>query len=821
VRAASTSLTTGIAVGIVAWLALSTAGVVAPQPAARAATPSAVTVRAAEQDADIANAPFPGLTVTVSQTTGLVAQGIDVSWSGAVKSTVPTSQTGGANFLQIMQCWGDDATGGPDRETCQYGAVLTPGATRDGFRSSLDAVAGQDLTNTDPGSGFFDPAYTSIPFRGVDGDVIASVVDGEKVSVDVNTNRYFTQYTSNEVPWAGSGNDGSGSVDFEVQTAMQAPGLGCGEAISGPGNTVTGRSCWLVIVPRGTSDPGESQIVGSGLFWDAWKHRVAIRLEFKPLGVRCDIGAAERQLAGSELVAAAIASWQPALCGSEGGSAYSLISGPESDAAVAANGSAPAPLALTSRPLTGATDKLRYAPIALTGISVVFAIDREPSAAGDVPAEVIDRARLAFEHLNLTPRLIAKLLTASYVDSLPTGADRTHLGTNPRNLLRDPDFLAINDPEWAHQAIISPAVADLLVPQGRSDAAWAVWNYVLSDPDAVAFLAGEPDPWGMTVNPYSATDAQLNPTGTAFAVPRDNFPKADPIEQAAVDGGGGPVNLVTWRPYTTDLDTSGYLTLRGDGLVVGDWDPVASPPRYGKKARSLPGLQRVLGLTTTASAERYQVVSAALRNPAGEFVTPTVETLLAAAEVMTPDPAQSQVVRFDPASTAAKGATDAYPLTVPVYAAANPAMADASLRADYADFIRYAATTGQASGTADGQLPAGYAPLPEAWRSVARSAADAIQSGAPGSPTPVPSPTGSLTTLPLGGGSGGSGTGGSLDPSATGDPALELLGNATPDDPDTGSLPAAIPISILAGLAAAVAVPILSRRKAAPTWNTR
>ena len=30
--------------------------------------------------------------------------------------------------------------------------------------------------------------------------------------------------------------------------------------------------------------------------------------------------------------------------------------------------------------------------------------------------------------LKLTPRLVAKLLTASYIDSLPSGADKSHIG---------------------------------------------------------------------------------------------------------------------------------------------------------------------------------------------------------------------------------------------------------------------------------------------------------------------------------------------------------------------------------------------------------
>ena len=91
--------------------------------------------------------------------------------------------------------------------------------------------------------------------------------------------------------------------------------------------------------------------------------------------MRCALGAAERSTAGSELVAAAMASWQPALCGGTRGSIFNLIIANEADVALQANGTGVAPLALTSRALAAddVTDDLAYAPVALTGLAVVFA----------------------------------------------------------------------------------------------------------------------------------------------------------------------------------------------------------------------------------------------------------------------------------------------------------------------------------------------------------------------------------------------------------------------------------------------------------------
>ena len=837
---------TGVCTTLVVGALLTIGGVVIPTQSANAA--SDVTITAEEQDPDVENAPFPDLEVKVSQTENLVSQGLELSWKGGKKSTVPNGQTGGENFLQIAQCWGDaptdpafpDAPAQPDRTTCQYGAYLTPGSTRDSNRGASNVIADEDVQYTAPREGPFSPAYTSIPFRGSSGkpeDVVENVKDGKRVldaagnpvTTDVNSNQFFTQFTSNEVNWAGTGSDGTGSAKIELQTAVQSTGLGCGTPVTGADGVVTGSSCWIVVIPRGMSDEGESANIQSGLLWDNWKHKLAVKLDFRPVGVRCALGAAERLVSGSELIAGAVASWQPTLCNAPGGSVYTILTGAESDAAYSANGTETAPLALTSGALVSEqTDALAYAPIAVAGVTVAFAVDREPASTAS-PAET-EKERLPFTSLKLNPRLVAKLLTNSYLDSLPYGADRSHVGyksaaspgSNARNITYDPEFLAIN-PEWKNQALVSPSLGDMLLPQGRSDGATALWTYVVSDAAAAAFLAGTPDEYGMIVNPYSSTDEEKNPTGAALELPRDEFPKADPIEQAA-DGAVAPINLVTWRPYTNNLDASGNLVLAGNGQVLGGWDPQSSPPKYTKAARSLPGVQRVIGLTDTASAAKYQVYTAALLNPAGEYVTPTVDSLTAGAAAMTVSTRQSQVYGFDPRSPAAQGAKTAYPLTLPVYAAANPSMTDAGVRASYAAFIRYAATDGQVPGTNPGQLPDGYAPIPAGWKAQALAAASIIESG-PKAVAPVPEastpavPVATTTTAPAPVAQGATSAVGALDapvvavePTATGEAVLALAGKATPDDPSSaGALQNAVPGSVLAGLLAALLVPLITR----------
>jgi len=873
----------GIVVGLVVGIGVSVLAAFAPS-AASADASSAVTVNAASAITP-AGSPFPDLAVTVSKTTDLTSEGVLVSWTGAgtKKSTAPQGIVGGANFLQIAQCWGEDKLnpGHPDRTTCQYGAFSNAGRDS-GVLPNIDPedpdaveaakglapnIAKQDEQYTTPNYGLSAGPFTAIPFTAASGEQISAVftntgsterthyitdlagkvqtargnptADGVTlpsgiVGVNLASNQFYTQYTSNEIKWAGSDETGTGSTKFEMQTSMQSPGLGCGQPVIVTGQPTTGQPCWLVIIPRGTGDSGITQIMRPGLFWDAWQHSIAVKLDFKPVGIRCEIGSAEVQLSGSELLAGAISSWQPELCAGTDGSAYVLSTGSEEDSLASAARKVPGPLAFTSRPYsTAAADPLQYAPVGLSGIAVSFAIDRRVTPTGKVPQAYVDAETQAFRTVNLTPRLLAKLLTASYTGSLPPGADLTHVnyasnadrGKNAANITHDKEFLDINDKEWAYQDLNSISLSDVLAPSGRSDLANQVWRYILGDADAVAFLNGTPDEQGMIVNPYYSTNAAVNPTGTALALPKDSFPKADPVETVpgTSSSAPGPVNLVTWRPFTSDWENGAYLTLRGDGLALGEWDLNATPHKYQKAVRSLAGDQGVIGLTTAASAARYQNVTASLRNSAGKFVAPTSDSMLAAAGAMTPTATQAKVLEYDPTSAQAIAAPTAYPLTLPVYAALNPLQTDAPLRAKYANLIAYAASKGQAPGTALGQLPAGYAPMPQSWRDQALLAATAIRDGVSpigqlvtpdtvyvNAPAPTYTNSGSASATAATSATA-SGDAAASDPTATGAVAGPLVGKPTPDDPSIGPVSAALPAGLLAGLLSAGAVPMISR----------
>jgi hypothetical protein len=796
--------------GMVVSMLLTPSAVQAADADSGVFTSSAQTVKAAEYDLAFDTAPMPDLQVTVSQTQDLTSQGLIISWTGGKESVRP-SNDGGANFLQIMQCWGDDPNhpGHPDRTTCQYGAFPSPGSERTATTSS-DSVDPQDTEFTKPGTGWADPPYTSIPFNAATGTQVWDLKRNKSGSLDFDSNvtmasnEFFSKLTSNEVTWAGSDASGVGQSKFEIQTASQSPGLGCGNAIKLAGKYV-GQPCWLVVLPRGAADNRQSSISQGGLLWDAWKHHLAIKLEFRPLGVRCQIGVSERQVQGSELIGAAFASWQPDLCGGSVKSAFVISNQFDGDSLDAAASSSSSPLAITTRANNlQANDPLVYAPLTVGGISLSFAIDRNINESLLISQELRYRNLTPFTKMNITPRLLAKLLTYSYKESLPWGADITELGDNSRNITRDPEFIAANsdEPDWQYMDLKFGGLADALFPNSRSYLAERVWKYIMSNEEAREFMAGKPDSFGMTVNPWYCTDAKINPTKVAFQLPNPGFPKADPIERpdtSATDPahGGGVVNLVTWRPYISDFEAGALSTLTGNSYSLGGWNNMANPPAYSKTGRALPGQQRVLSLTTTPAAGRYQTFQASLLNPAGQFVSPSEKSLVAAEEAMTPTAENSGVYEFNFDSKEAKKSKDAYPLATPIYAALNPLQTDKASRLAFANMIRFAVEKGQTLGTNEGQLPPGYAPLRASFVKQALVAADAIANGR----SPIASKD--------------SGNDGS-QPSNSGPkvPEKVIAAGVTPEDPTPALTSASVPSGAALLLCAFMFYALLRHRKA-------
>ena len=689
--------------------------------AAPTGDPVPVTVRGADE--------FAGLEVTVTQTSHLVNQVVGVSWTGG-RATSPSPMSFGQNYLEVMQCWGDQATG-PDREQCQYGA--SKGDSRGGaYVPSRQLNYGRTLT---------DPAETVRP-AGENQNVYAPFrpANGGPAETD-GTSQYYDSQSTNEVPYAPTRADGTGQLYFEIQTGMEAPGLGCGQTPAGePGPFTEGRSCWLVIVPRGGREvdgqapTGDSaKLQSSPLSATNWARRLVVPLHFEPVGLSCPIGSTERPTSGSETAAETVWRWQPVLCRQAGGifsytrTTDSLARGRllQGDPGLVYVGF---PLAKDDQ-TPGRTPV--YAPLALSGLAISFVVESQSYSL--TPADIRQKDGQRIQEMNLTPRLVAKLLTQSYRYAVNPGDPDVPAG-NPPDLTSDPEFLDLN-PQFKNLYFPS-RIPDLLLPTGDSDAATLVWLWLQKDPDAAAFLRGEAGTkWPDVVNPAFLRDQ--------LTLPMPNYPKPDSYCQAFPDD---PTNRPAWcnldsHPYANSMLEAGRSAARGDTLSKSVWDSTTTPGSLKKGAAQAQGLRGVLALTTTAQAARYGLSTARLLNGKGEFVAPDDASMLAMAQSGTAVASSGVPVVLPEAQV-----TGGYPLTTVTYAATVPSALDTDSGNSYASLLRYAMGDGQSPGVAAGRLAGGYVPLPESMRAAALTAADAIEAGA-GKPEPVASPTPSASPV--------------------------------------------------------------------------
>jgi hypothetical protein len=497
---------------------------------------------------------FQNLSVTVSQTQDLGNQGVTVSWTwtDSQGNPVSTDRTGTvqANFLQMMECYGD-ASSGPDPDQCQYGStgllpsgVLNPGiGTRTGELCTAGAVASttnppasadgstapagcdplesgitQDQAPCPTGESTC-PAYTyDIPF--------APVTDPTDLDYTIGDTQYFNEFDTDEVQEAVTAN-GAGQQQFETLNGVQAPGLGCGEEES----SGSARNCWLVIVPRGTYEPNGYQVNGesassyleaSPLSASNWDQRIQIAMDFSPVGSFCPSNTPEIQTFGTQLLARAMQSWQLAL--NQSGNcnqvyAYSAV--PESTTTQNLEAGGDVGLAFTTIPIGSEATRdgepaptnlpnILYAPIAVAAVDFGFNINYGTAGYVTTPVE-------------LTPLLLAKALTQSFREDLPDYfPDDGQNGpawaaNNPLNISEDSEFHTLNpDVPQVPTGPIAP-----LVTEDHSAVNQQIWGWIQADSTTDGWLNGTKDPTdGMTVDPqYQALSL-----GTPPAL--DSYPEA-------------------------------------------------------------------------------------------------------------------------------------------------------------------------------------------------------------------------------------------------------------------------------------------------------
>ena len=690
--------------------------------------------------------PFSDLRITVDQTSQLINQVVRVSWTGGEKAPI----------LQIMQCWGDD----PDpaklpRENCQFGGLFAQGqwiATR-----QVSYAGAVDTNETEqPG---LDGQQAFVPFHPVTGD--SGVQYG-------NTNQYFDTNSTNELPINRTYPDGSGEAFFQMQTAREAPGLGCGaqtDDVNTPDVVETEvHRCWLAVVPRADSElPGitssnASGVVTSPLGVTNWAQHVAVPLDFQSVGTTCPLGVAQVPTYGTELMTDAVISWEAGLC-RRTGTVFSFTQIPDDLARTAVTTSLPGDgaLAFVGRSIpasqVAAGRSLTYAPLAVSAVGIGFLVEQVTRYGTPVEVSRNDGKRVT--DIKLTPRLVAKLLTQSYrAGAMPSDPN---VGLSTYDLITDPEFLRLNPSFRPFQM----QIGDALMPYIPADSVSLLWEWIKADKDARDFISGKPNTASplyydkFTLESQCSNDVRddrgnpgcpsyVNVAYQGLSLPLTTFPKQDPF--CYEESGYTPLCTLDLHPYTNTLSDSALNAARGDSLRRTVFNGYA----WTKSLPQTPGSRGLLGVTDTPSAARYGLQMASLRNAAGEFVAPDAESMRLSVRAMRRD---SAGVLVPVPNTTAKGA---YPLTTVTYAALDRTALSAASRKAYSSFLRYAATYGQEPGIAPGDLPEGYLPivglaavgvddLSQETLDAAAAVADPVAPAPTITPTPTPTPAPTVT----------------------------------------------------------------------------
>ena len=753
-------------------------------------------------------AEFDDIKVSVSQTQGIVDQTVRVTVTGFSPTISATQSRDGVaadsakNYIQAMQCWGDDPTAADFNETCQWGGRV------DGAGVG-DSVIADNLGRVGPlDNDFANPTTHDVPFRTASGKRVSGKPRQLDGLAQYDMLNYFSSSTTNEVNAARIGANGSGYFDFETQSADSAPQLGCGSAAH--------LRCWLVVVPRGThfggngeecsgiranKDPydlfkkGQANVIQGGSpvndQCDYFDNRIVVPLDFRPTGASCAVGSTETRVVGSQLMTAAMSSWQPSLCSTVKSTfSFSTNSDVLARAQLVDTGLNSPNIAYSGYPvnsgeLSTETQRTNFAKTTLSYVPVAVS----SMVVGFIAESVSGRQ----ESLVVSPRLMAKYLTQSYPFLVPQsissqGRNATHLGAANQRYTKpfqDPEFQVLNPTNYLQFQYV-PA---LVLPGSKSDGIKQVWRWILADADARAFLSGTEDPWGMTVNPYYLPKGEKAATIPWYlseskdyletAVTRqvglsnlDGTPRkvvdSAPDDFSKYDQTLMPLKLATERsrfdsiqfaPYSDTFLAGARQTFRADSRARTLWDPnsinaVGEKGDWKANGAQVPGQRFMITVTDSVSAQRWGISTASLTAPGTtvtaktvpadvKSITMTAESMSKALPALTATSLDS-VKQVDPAKVVAS----AWPMTMVTYAGVNLTKSPVEARKTISAMLKQVTTTGQILGTAPGELPDGYVPLTDELKSQAVAAIAAIDSFVPVKQTPAQNPAAASPVAP-------------------------------------------------------------------------
>lgn len=456
---------------------------------------------------------------------------------------------------------------------------------------------------------------------------------------------------------------------------------------------------------------GVDQAVSPALWWSEsnWKNRFAVPVTFGSPPDTCDVldPRPPTGFYGSELLAQASLQWAPAYCLDKKRFKFQLNQTSDEAGFKLMESGGGAAAVVSSEHRSSGDSKVGYAPTAVTGFGIGYAIDR-PDNAGE------------YGELRLNARLIAKLLTQSYLGSA-LGRQHPGIEANPLAIMNDPEFIELNP---GLSQISQEAGATLLSLSNASDIIEQLTDYVTQDKDATDFIAGKPDPWGMRVNPAYKK----------LKLPRDEFPLLDdyiPSTQDVCRQNNPAVYFTQLAAPVTSLRKISEALLDGWPNVQTrcDVDLATGSYKLGRVDRQSFGARFVLGLVSLGDAERFGLRTAALETKKDTYIAANAGSLAAGVKQAEQDTALGPF-ELDQAQVRKSG--NAYPGTMIVYTAAKLSGLLPEDAAKVAQFMRVSTTEGQREGSGNGELPAGYLPIVESGATAkllasAQAVADAVE----------------------------------------------------------------------------------------------
>jgi hypothetical protein len=686
------------------------------------------------------------VTVTADRTTELRGrERINISWSGAHPTGGRAANPFGELGLNqeypvvILQCRGlDDPSLPPEQQLSPSTCWTSTRQQRSQLVDDTQAVWRHDLHGNDfdrlqkSGMDVIPPECNDVPtlsarvtpFVGSNGTVYPSCT-AETMAPEAAVGAAFppaelAAFTDGE---------GNGKAQFEVRSAVENESLGCSDQVK----------CSVVVIPiegiscvdedrecmkAGRFLPGQSNFANEGvdasvspaLWWSAsnWRNRFAIPLDFGLPPDACDVldSRPPTGFYGSELMAQASLQWSPAYCLDK--KRFKFQHNKMSDEAgfnLMESGGGVAAFVSSEHEAKG-TEPVGYAPTAVTGFSIGYIIDR-PDNAGE------------YADLRLNPRLLAKLLTQSYLGS-ERARSHAGMGSNPISFNLDPEFQNLNP---GLDSVSRESAATVLSLSESSDVMETLTSYIANDKQAMEWVNGKPDQWGM----------RINPKYRKIKLPVPLWPLLDdfvaPSEQECY--------VQNPAPYFTQLAAPVTSLRKIAEAVLDAWPNVQTkceravstdPWKIGRIDRQGVGSRMMLGIVSTGDARRFGLHEASLETTSGHYVAPTDAAMSKAISLA--EPARNGDAPFTLEMKDVVGAGSAYPGTMIVYTAAlthGLAKADA---AKVSEFIDVATTEGQRPGFGNGELPPGFLALKKTGATAAlfkqaRSVAESVahQSG--------------------------------------------------------------------------------------------